>query len=474
MKAYRHSWLSQTVAALVVCMLILAACGGPAAAPTQPTNAPAEPPTTAAPPTSAPAEPAATAAPQTGASTGDKVTLRLWSHQNEAFQKANEAIVAKFMEQNPNIEVKYETFEYDVYIQTLQTSMPAGTEADVIEMFGTWVCSYANGGRLLEVTPDIMSYAQAKEIYYQAPLDGYYCDGKLYGLPQEFNLENGGVLVNPALFEKHGVTYPPKWNNFTEVIADAAKMSEVDGGTMTRAGFHFVTGDGIPFTLLAGILQQGGSYFAADGKHFNFDSPESRNTIQMMVDLAQKHKLVDPVVFNTDSNWVGDAFFAGNVAVGFVGSWAAGEGRINYPDLKFDYVEIPPYFGTEQRFAADAGWGKVVSVNTKHPTEAWKLAQFMAAEQEQALTWNTTTSTIPAMKALVENPTILNTAPWLKPTFNLLPHGQYIGDLTDRDQVFYEIIYPHVLDALQGTVSVEEAAQLINTEANAVVDRGSK
>jgi multiple sugar transport system substrate-binding protein len=472
------------VAALFSTVVLLAACGGPAAAPAQPTSAPAaEPAATAAEPTSAPAaeptsapaaEPAATAAPEAGAATGEKVTLRLWSIQNAGFQKANEAIIAKFKEQNPDIEVKYETFQYDVYIQTLQTSMAAGTEADVIELFGTWACSYANGGRLLEVPPDVMTYAQAQQIYYQAPLDGYYCGGKLYGLPHEFNLENGGALVNPALFEKHGVTYPPKWSTFSDLIADASKMAEVDGGTMTRAGFHFVTGDGIPFTLLAGILQQGGSYFAADGKHLNFDTPESRNTIQMMVDLAQKHKVVDPVVFNTNSNWVGDAFFAGNVAVGFVGSWAAADGRINYPDMKFDYVEIPPYFGTEQRFAADSGWGKVVSVNTKHPTEAWKLARFMAAEEEQALIWNTDGSTIPAMKALVENPTILKSAPWLKPTFNLLPHGQYIGELTDRDQIFYEIIYPHVLDALQGSVSVDEAAKLINTEANAVVDKGKK
>jgi multiple sugar transport system substrate-binding protein len=464
------------VAALLVGVVLLAACGGPAAAPSPATSAPGgEQAPTAAPATSAPGgEQAPTAAPATGGASGEKITLRLWSHQNPAFQKANEEIIARFMQQNPNIEVKYETFEYDVFIQTLQTSMPAGTEADVIEMFGTWVCSYARGGRLMEVPPEVMSYAQAKTIYYQAPLDGYYCDGKLYGLPQEFNLENGGALVNPALFEKHGVAYPPAWSSFADLIADASKMSEFEGGTMTRAGFHFITGDGIPFTLLAGILQQGGSYFAADGRHFNFESPEARNTIQLMVDMVQKHKVVDPVVFNTDSNWVGDAFFAGNVAIGFVGSWAAGEGRINYPDMKFDYVAIPPYFGNEHRFAADSGWGKVVSINTKHAAEAWKLAQFMAAEQEQALTWNTTTSTIPAMKALVENPTILKNAPWLKATFDLLPHGQYIGDLTDRDQVFYEIIYPHVLDALQGNVSVDEAARLINTEANAVVDGSSR
>lgn len=401
----------------------------------------------------------------------EKITLRLWSHQNSAFQAGNEAIIQKFMEQNPNIEVVYETFEYDLFIQTLQTSMPAGTEADVIEMFGTWVCSYADGGRLLALPETMMSYSQAQDLYYQAPLDGYNCDNILYGLPQEFNLENGGALVNPALFEAHGVAYPPQWSDFASLIADAKEMAEFDGDIMTRAGFNYVTGDGIPFAVFAAILQQGGSYFAEDGKHFNFDTPETRNAVQLLVDMAQKDMVVDPVLYNDESNWVGDSFFAGNVAVGFVGSWAAGEGMINYPEMEFDYVEIPPYFGTENRFAADSGWGKVVSVNTKYPEAAWKLALFMTTERENALTWNINTATIPALKSLVENPEeLLAAAPFLEATFNLLPHGQFIGDLTDRDQIFYEIVYPHVLDALQGVVSVDEAVMSIHTEANAVVD----
>lgn len=401
----------------------------------------------------------------------EKVTLRLWSHQNAAFQKGNEEIIAKFTAQNPNIEIKYENFNYDDYIQTIQTAMAAKNEADVIELFGTWTCSYAKGGRLAEVPADVMTYEQAQQVYFKAPLDGYYCDNKLYGLPHEFNLENGGALVNPALFDKHGVAYPPQWNTFADMIADAQKLTEFEGDKMMVSGFDPVTGDGTSFTFLAGILQQGGKYFAEDGKHFNFDTPEARKTIQMMVDLAQKDKVVDPVLFNDTENQVSTAFFTGNIAIGFVGSWAAGEGKIEFPDMKFDYVLIPPYFGTEQKFAADSGWGKVVSVNTKHPAEAWKLVKFMAAEQDSALTWNIETKTIPAMKALVDNPEkLLAAAPFIKPTFELLPHGQYIGDLTERDQLFYDIIYPAILEAMQGVTSVDEAATKINTEANAMVD----
>jgi len=401
----------------------------------------------------------------------EKVTLRLWSHQNAAFQKANEELIAKFTAQNPNIEIKYENFPYDQYIQTIQTAMAAKNEADVIELFGTWACSYANGGRLAEVPADLMTYEQAQQVYFKTPLDGYYCGGKLYGLPHEFNLENGGSLVNPALFTKHGVTYPPRWNTFADLIADAQKLTEVQDGQMVTAGFNAVTGDGLSFTFLAGILQAGGKYFAEDGKHFNFDTPEARQTIQMMVDWAQKYKVVDPVLFNDTQNAVSTSFFTGNIAIGFVGSWAAGEGSISYPDMKFDYVQIPPYFGTEQKFAADSGWGKVVSVNTKHPAEAWKLVKFMTTEQDSEMIWNIETKTIPAMKANVANPEkLLAAAPYMKATFSLLPHGQYIGDVTERDQLFYEIIYPAILEAMQGAATVDDAAKKINTEANAMVD----
>ncbi len=157
--------------------------------------------------------------------------------------------------------------------------------------------------------------------------------------------------------------------------------------------------------------------------------------------------------------------------IGFIGSWAAGEGLISYPDFKFDYVEIPTYFGGERRFAANSGWGKVVSINTKHPAEAWKLARFLTVEQDSALTYNTTTGTIPALKALVANPEqVLAKEPWIKPTFDLLPHGQFIGDVTDRDKLFYTIVYPNVLQAMQGVISVDDAVIKINTDANAMVD----
>lgn len=438
-----------TAISILLIMAVLAACGG-AAAPsgaTQDTSSAGD------------------------AGSGEKITLRVWSHQNVAFIKANEEAIAKFMEQNPDIEVVYEQFEYAQFLQNLQTSMQAGTEADVIEMFGSWVCSYAAGGRLAEMPSEVMGYSQAQELFYAAPLDGYYCDGKLYGLPNEFNLEVGGALVNPALFETAGVTYPPEWENWDQIAADGSQLAQFDGETMLRAGFQFVGGDQLPFLLLEGILEQGGSYFAEDGRHFNLDTPEAVNTIQKLMDMAQEYKTVDPVLFNNEANQPYESFFGGNSASSFIGSWAAGQGIINFPDLEFDYVNVPPLFGDEWNYAADAGWGKVVSVNSPNQAAAWKLVQFMTAERENAVAFNGITGTIPALKELVANPEdVLAQAPWIEPTFKVLPFGNYIGNLTDRDRFFYLITYPAILQALQGSMTAEEAAQTIHRQANEMVD----
>jgi multiple sugar transport system substrate-binding protein len=422
---------------LLICVFVLASCGS-----------------------AAPAEPSAS----------EPVTIRMWSHQNSAFNKVNQELIDQFMKENPDIIVKYETFPYDQFIQTLQTSMPAGTEADVIEMFGSWVCNYANGGRLQEMPVEVMSYADAQNIFYKAPLDGYYCDGKLYGLPNEFNLEYGGALVNPAMYEAAGIAFPPAYSDYNALMADAKKMTVMDGDTMTKSGFHFVGGDALGFILMSGILEQGGNYFAEDGKHFNFESPESLNVIRTLTRYALEDKVIDPTLFTGDNGLPG-AFFNGNVGIGYIGSWAAGVGKVDYPDFAFDYVALPPMFGSQPAFVADAGWGKVVSTNTKHSDAAWKLTKYLTANRDSALKFNQITGTIPAMKELVEMPDeVLSVSPWIKPTFALLPYGQYLGNVTDRDQLFYEIIEKNMIDALTGAVSPEEAAAKINEEANAMVD----
>jgi len=65
---------------------------------------------------------------------------------------------------------------------------------------------------------------------------------------------------------------------------------------------------------------------------------------------------------------------------------------------------------------------------------------------------------------------LLESAPFIASVLPILDAGQYQGNLTDSDQLSYEIIYPTILDAIQGNLTAEEAANNINEAANLMVD----
>ncbi len=395
------------------------------------------------------------------------VSLRMWAHQNEAFNMGYEELIAAYEEANPNVDITLETFEYDTYIQTLATAMPAGEEADILQLFGTWTSEYAE--RLAPTPEDVMTLAEAEALYYAAPIGGFIVDGVLYGLPQEFNCEYGGVLVNKTMYENAGLTYPPEWETMDDVLADAQALVQTDdAGVMMVSGFHFASSDAAVFSFLAGIRQRGGDYWNADMTGFTFNTPEATATLQWMVSAIEEWGVSDPVLFEDAENWVGDSFFEGRVGLGYIGTWAVAEGRVGYPDFadEWDYFWLPSMEG-DPVFAADSGWGLVVSPNSAHQDVAWDFAKFVTASADNALQWNIASGTIPAIPEVAESDEVAEAMPWVAKALDILPYGSYLGSMPDRDLVVYEIAFPHILLALQGVETVDEALEMMDAEANA-------
>jgi multiple sugar transport system substrate-binding protein len=239
-----------------------------------------------------------------------------------------------------------------------------------------------------------------------------------------------------------------------------------DTGMMSVAGFHFTSADPISASFLAGIKQRGSDYWNADRTGFTFNTPEAKAQLQWMVD-AVKMGVVDPVVFNDSTNFVIDAFFTNKVAIGYIGAWAIAEGRNNYPDFKdeWDYVYLPPIAG-KGVFVADSGWGLTVSPNSKAQDVAWDFVKFATTVPANALQFNITSGTIPAMPEVAKTPEIATNMPWVAKALDILPNGEFLGNMPDRDLVMYEIIYPRILEALQGVATVDATIQTIDTEAN--------
>jgi multiple sugar transport system substrate-binding protein len=404
-----------------------------------------------------------------GGGGGDKTVVRMWVHTNNAFIAGYETIISAYETEHPDVDIQLENFDYELYLQTLQTAMPAGEEADILQLFGTWTSQYYE--RLAPVPADVMTVDEAQSIFYGAPIGGFIVDGTLYGFPEEFNCEYGGVLVNKTLYEAAGLTYPPEWKTMDDVLADAEALAQTDdAGMMTVAGFHFTSADPLAFSFLAGIKQRGGDYWNAAQTGFTFDTPEAHAQLQWMVD-AVADGVVDPVIFNDETNFVIDAFFQGKVGIGYIGTWAIAEGQANFPDFtdEWDYFYLPPIEG-DPVFVADSGWGLTVSPNSENQDIAWDFIKFATTDTDNATQWNIASGTIPAMQEVAESDEIASAMPWIPKALDILPYGEYLGNMPDRDLVVYEIIYPHILNALQGVETIDEALQAINTEANSTFE----
>jgi len=393
-----------------------------------------------------------------------KTNVSWWSYQGPSWVAGNIEMIKRFQAANPEINIVYQYFPYDVLISKLQAGYNSGTVADMQQMFGTWVTDYAAFG-LLDPVPAQMAEGYTDR-FYQASYGALEYNGQLYGIPKENNLENGCMLVNPAILEKAGVSdQPASWQ---ELIDNAVKCTTYDEqGRITQAGFQFTDNDTVTFLFLAMILQQGANYWADDGVHVNFQTDAARKAWQDEIELITKYHVDDETSYTGDRYaW----FFQGHAAMSMRGPWVIPEGQTQFPDMKFGYVNLPPYAGTENRYAAESGWCEVVNVNAAPDVKAaaWKFIDFMA-QPDNARFWNITTYTLPALKALENDPAILETAPLLKAAFNVLPYGQWVGPVHNRDR-FWKSIHDNFTAVCLGQLDAAAGLTQAEQEINQMID----
>ena len=395
-----------------------------------------------------------------------KVNVTWWTHNNPAFVAANKEMIKRFEAANPNINIVYQFFPYDIFINKLQTAYASSTEPDIQQMFGTWVTDYAKKGLLAELpTPK----ADLDSQFWPAALGAYTWEGKVYGIPHEYNLENGGMLVNAKMFKDAGLSYPKSWD---EIVAAGKKLTVWNGDTLDRSGFAFTNNDSITFMFLSLILQQGGNYWDKDGVHVNFNTPEAQKAWMFETGLETNEKLTQEKAYPTTMD-TSDVFFQGKAAMAYRGPWVLGVAKDTYPDMKYptdyDYIPVPSFSaGQPPLFAAESGWGEVVSNRSKQKDAAFKFVQFMA-QPDNARDWNVATFTVPALKSLKDDPAILKTAPALKTSFEVLQYGQWVGPVQNRDR-FWQIIHDNYTAVVLGKAKAADSPAKMTTEINAMID----
>jgi maltose-binding protein MalE len=428
-----------------------------------------------------------------GGGNATPVTITAMRNDNPPYVTASDTAFTAYTAAHSNVTIKDTTLRYPSLTSTLLADLKADKlSADLVFVPPSWVCTFADN--LADVPADVVSLADAQKAFFAAPLAGSTCKGVLKGLPQEYNLEYGGVVVNLDKFEaKHGKGSTPAWTSWSEFIADAAALTEVEAGTnrpLTN-GLDIAPDwpQPVKHIFFSLILQNGGNYFASDNT-FDFSSNAAKAALTSMVKwIATDHVMYTSLIpdkntFVTTRLAAGASGFGWNdvtkplSAMGYCGSWGLPNTTGQLPagsTVKYGYYALPPMSGSEHKFVQNSGFAWVVPKTSKNQKVAWDIARSLTLDPEAARKWTTTGGALPALK-VNGTPAAAASDPLLSKVQPLLEKGQWVGYIpAGAIENIESTIVSNYFDAVKGKAAggktIEEALAAMQATANDLLSK---
>lgn len=309
-------------------------------------------------------------------------------------------LIQEFRQAHP--EIKLEVMHIpDKYFQKLHTLIAANLAPDVAFVNNIQFPIYASNNAFLPLEKYLSASTVLKaEDFYPQTLDGFRQAGTLQGIPRDAS--NMVIFYNQELFDQAKVPYPKADWNLPDMITTAQALTRdanQDGhpeqfGMSFQNHFLFWT----PY-----LWSMGGDFFSPDRKKALLESPEALAGIQLHADLRHKYH-VAPTAAEAGSSTMSQLFVQGKLAMVLNGRWAVPLYRQN---LKFKWNIAPfPKGPAGSVVDADAsGW--VISRQSKHPEQAWKLIEFLASRKASEA-FTRPGLIIPARKDVAQSPVFLS------------------------------------------------------------------
>lgn len=398
-----------------------------------------------------------------GKDKGGKVelTMAVWDSDQ---QPVMEEMGKKYTESHPNVTVKTQLTTWNEYWTKLEAAASGGATADIITMNVLHVEEYARAGILQDLTEaEAKSDLKVHENFPAPLVEGYTVDGKLYGIPKDF--DTNAVFYNKEIFDKAGVAYPSAdgWT-FDEFKATAEALKAALPEDVYACPVNRNSGQN---TYDATIFANGGYTYNNVDKESGYDLPETIGGVQPWLDFVLEG--LSPSL-ETMVNIEPDAMFqGGKAAMILAGNYMIPQYKDSLGD-KFAVAPRPLFNNTKSDIINGLAFS--VSANTKHPEEATDFALWLGSKEAQEIQGKSGT-VISARNDCQEF--YLDTHPELDLQIfldnvegsHLLPHCEAtskIGSVTK----------PWTEKAWKGEITLEEAFTSMKPEVDAILAESNK
>lgn len=263
----------------------------------------------------------------------------------------------KFMEENPKVNIKIETFSWNDFYTKWTTGLASGNVPDMSTALVGQVAEMINSDALLPINGLIDDIGRDK--FNESALDECTVDGNNYAVPL---YSHAMVMwVRKDLLEQNNIEVPKTWDELYE----ASKALTKDG--MYGLSFPCGSTDFQATNFLNFYVKSGGGSLLTDDLQADITSDLAIDGINYWLKVYNDCSPKDSV--NYDVLDQATLYYQGKTAFDFNSGFQISGVAANSPDL-LDYVDcypIPTIDGSEQNGITTSNQPMVIWKNSKNP-----------------------------------------------------------------------------------------------------------
>lgn len=302
--------------------------------------------------------------------------LTLWYN---TYQYADEldALIAKFNEQYPNVNITYEIKNDNDYTSVVKTAFQAGTGPDLLWTHGnkdTLMPDLAANDCLMDMTDAVdFSFCEG------SAMDICTVDDGIYSIPW-LTLDTRTCYYNIDLFEENGWEVPTTVSELEALCKEIKETTDIIPLSQALSAWY------LEFIYEPMLAAYDPEYSAklADYSVSVTDEP-AKETLQMLVDWADAGYFGDDWTGVQTEDAMVLAFASGTCAMMITGSWDNSIIKDNNPDLNFGAVTIGNDESGPVGLVGTYSTGFSINKDTGNPDAAISFANFCASKDAQEI-----------------------------------------------------------------------------------------
>jgi multiple sugar transport system substrate-binding protein len=303
---------------------------------------------------------------------GKKVTVIKFFTDTNPIRKEQ---IALFEKTHPEIDIKEDYLIPGAHMEKVLTSVAGGAVPDLLQVGVSNALAFGVRGILTDLQPFIEKDKDfdVNDIF-QKVVKQYNYKGRQYALPG--NCGTFVLFYNKRLFDDAKVEYPNEnwtWNDFLDASKKLTKRDE--NGRLLQYGSSLSFWGPVIEIL---IKEKGGRIFNEDGTKCIINSPEAREALVFLHELAYKYG-VGPKGAELKETSFWQLFQMERAAMFISGRWLIIQFRQN-KKLDFRITHLPKW---DKRVTILASMGYAIPEQSKNKDVAWKLMKFMVGKEGQ-------------------------------------------------------------------------------------------